>query len=114
MREAGIAIAIVFAGCGSSFSQIAATQPQCYENVGCPHKDRITDAQARGLSCENLWLVRNTIYYQHGYCFETERGRKEFSNSRCTTNSITDLQFNPVERPNIATLQAIERRKHCE
>jgi YARHG domain len=114
MRGAAIIVAIVFANCGPSFSQIAATQPQCYENVGCPHKDRITDAQARDLSCENLWLVRNTIYYQHGYCFLTERGRKAFSNGRCSSNSIADLELNPVEQANVATLRRIERRKGCQ
>lgn len=66
MRWMALIVVLFFAACETSYSQIAATQPQCYENVGCPNKDRIVDAQARDLSCENLWLVRNTIYYQHG------------------------------------------------
>jgi hypothetical protein len=113
MRGMFLVLMIFFSAGGTAFSQIAATQPQCYENVGCPHKDRITDAQARDLSCENLWLVRNTIYYQHGYCFQTERGRRAFSNSRCSTNSIAGLELNPVELANVATLERAERRKGC-
>jgi len=113
MRGAVIIGAMLLSSCEPSLSQIAATQPQCYENVGCPHKDRITEAQVRELSCENLWLIRNTIYYQHGYCFQTDRGRRTFSNSRCTTNSIGDLQLNSVEVANIAVLESVERRKHC-
>ena len=113
MQGTSLVVLMFFAGCGTSLSQIAATQPACFEDVGCPHKDRITEAQARDLSCQNLWLVRNTIYYQRGYCFQTERGRKAFSNSRCSINSIANLKLNPIERANVATLQRIERRKGC-
>jgi hypothetical protein len=87
--------------------------PQCYENVGCPHKDRISPEKAEELSCENLWLVRNTIFHQRGYCFHTARGRAEFDNGRCSINSIAGLQLNAVERANVATLRKIEAGKGC-
>jgi hypothetical protein len=105
----------MIAACESSFAQIAADldNPQCYEGVGCPHKDRITDAQARGLSCDNLWLVRNTIFHQRGYCFQSGRGQKEFSNSRCAVRTVTDLKLSDVEKGNVATLERIERGKGC-
>ena len=114
MRGIVLAVVVFIAASGTSPAQIAATQPQCYENVGCPDKDRITKEQARDLSCQNLWLVRNTIYYQHGYCFQNERGRQTFSNSRCTTNSIASLPLNPIESANVALLESLERRKHCK
>src|SRR5262245_21618209 len=45
-------------------AQISATveSPQCYENIGCPHKDPISEEQIGNFSCENLWLIRNTIF----------------------------------------------------
>lgn len=100
---------------GGAFAQVSASvdNPQCYENVGCPHKDPISHAQARELSCQNLWYVRNTIFHQRGYCFQTERGRAEFSNSRCRTNSIAELNLSPVERANVRILQDVERSKGC-
>lgn len=115
MRALPFAVILFFAACEGSFSQISATldQPQCYENVGCPHKDRISQAQARDLSCENLWLVRNTIFHQRGYCFQGPRGLAEFDNSRCSSNSITELKLSQVEKANIATLKKLERRKGC-
>jgi YARHG domain-containing protein len=115
MKAQPLAVILFFVTCGSSFSQISATldHPQCYENVGCPHKDRILEAQARDLSCQNLWLVRNTIFHQRGYCFQTIRGRAEFDNSRCSSTSISELRLSPVEKANVATLQKLERRKGC-
>ena len=116
MRTLPLSVILLFAACGSAFSQISATldQPQCYENVGCPHKDRISEAQIRDFSCENLWLVRNTIFHQRGYCFQNKRGRAEFDNGRCSSNVISELKLSPVEKVNVATLQARERRKGCQ
>lgn len=115
MRVLPIAAMLLTTGSASSFAQIAASldSPQCYEEVGCPHKDRISGAQARGLSCENLWLVRNTIFHQRGYCFQSGRGQKEFSNSRCSVNAVADLKLAGVEAANVATLERVERGKGC-
>jgi YARHG domain-containing protein len=115
MKSLPLAVMLFFAACESSFSQISATldHPQCYENVGCPHKDRISEAQIRDLSCQNLWLVRNTIFHQRGYCFQTTRGRAEFDNSRCSASSISELKLSHVEKANVATLKKLERRKGC-
>ncbi len=116
MRALPLAVILFIAAGESSFSQISASlaRPQCYENVGCPHKDRISEAQVRDFSCQNLWLVRNTIFHQRGYCFQTTRGRAEFDNSRCSSNSISELKLGPVEQANVATLQKLEQRKGCQ
>jgi YARHG domain-containing protein len=110
-----LAIGLLFLWFGPTQGRILATlkNPQCYENVGCPHKDSISEEQARELSCENLWLVRNTIFHQRGYCFQSARGRAEFDNSRCSSNSIPELRLNFIERANVATLRKLERSKGC-
>jgi hypothetical protein len=96
--------------------KISATvdSPQCYEIVGCPHKEIISEAQIQDFSCQNLWLVRNTIFHQRGYCFQTSRGRVEFDNSHCSSSAISDLRLSFVEKENIATLREMERRKNCQ
>ena len=96
-------------------AQISASidKPQCYEGVGCPHKDRITDRQISSYSCENLWLLRNTIFHQRGYCFQTGRGKTEFNNSRCTVKSVAELALTAVEKDNVSTIEKLERRKRC-
>ena len=111
-----LAIGVLSLLTGAAQAQISATldNSQCYENVGCPHKDRISEEQAKELSCQNLWLVRNTIFHQRGYCFQSARGRAEFDNSRCSSNSIAELRLNYVERANIATLRKVERSKGCQ
>jgi YARHG domain-containing protein len=115
MKALPLAVVLCLALGGIASAQISATleQPQCYENVGCPHKDRITEAQTRGMSCENLRLVRNTIYHQRGFCFQTKRRQAEFDSSRCTVKTLAGLQLSEVEQANIATLEGIERRKRC-
>ena len=115
MRALPLTVILFLAAYESAFSQISASleQPQCYEGVGCPHKDRISEVQIRDFSCENLRLVRSTIFHQRGYCFQTARGRAEFDNSRCSSNSMSELKLSPVEKANIATLQKQEKRKGC-
>ena len=97
-------------------AQISATvdSPQCYENIGCPHKDCILEEQIEKFSCENLWLVRNTIFHQRGYCFQTARGRANFDNSHCLSNSISELKLSEIEKENVATIRKIEQRKSCK
>jgi hypothetical protein len=97
-------------------AQISATMesPQCYENIGCPHKDPILEEEIEKFSCENLWLVRNTIFHQRGYCFQTARGRANFDNSHCLSNSISELKLSEIEKDNVATIREMEQRKGCQ
>ena len=97
-------------------AQISATMdsPQCYENIGCPHKDPISEEQIEDFSCENLWLVRNTIFHQRGYCFQSARGRANFDNSHCLSNSVSELNLSEIEKENVATLREMEQRKGCQ
>lgn len=97
-------------------AQISTTMesPQCYENMGCPHKDSILEEQIDQFSCENLWLLRNTIFHQRGYCFQTARGRANFNNSHCLSNSISELKLSEIEKENVATVRKMEQRKGCK
>lgn len=115
MRLLFLAAVLLTLECPTVSAQIAAgmDSPQCYEGVGCPHKDAISEAQAGTLSCDNLWLVRNTIFHQRGYCFQSVRGQKEFSNARCTTRTVSELALSEVEKRNVTTLERVERRKGC-
>lgn len=116
MRTLPVAIVFLFAAGQSALARVSASieHPQCYENVGCPHKDRISDAQTKDMSCQNLSYVRNTIFHQRGYCFQTARELADFDNKNCTTKSVSDLKLTSVEKSNVATLQRAERRKKCK
>ena len=43
----------------------------CYELIGCPHRDVFSRSDLRQLSCQNLWYVRKRDYDDHCYCFTT-------------------------------------------
>jgi YARHG domain len=43
----------------------------CFEDVGCTDSQYMRAQDLRLLSCENLWMVRNTIFDENGLCFKT-------------------------------------------
>jgi YARHG domain len=43
----------------------------------------MADDAADGLSCHDLWVMRNQVYKDHGYCFKTEKARTYFGNGGC-------------------------------
>lgn len=94
----------------------ATASAQCYENLGgtgCPDEETFGLDDLRGLSCQNLWYVRNAIYDSHGYCFKTPAGQAEFDNSDCYEEDASMLQFNRHERANIDRIVRVEREKGC-
>lgn len=115
MRLAAVTAILLGLACNPAAAQIAASMesPQCYEGVGCPHKDRIAEKQITSYSCDNLWTLRNTIFHQRGYCFTSARGKKEFSNSKCNVQAVSDLKLSAVEKDNVSTIEKMERQKRC-
>jgi hypothetical protein len=116
MLKVGFLLIVMVGAAGAANAQISATldSPQCYENIGCPHKDPISEEQIEDFSCENLWLVRNTIFHQRGYCFQTPRGRANFDNSHCLADSVSELDLSPTEMHNVSVIREMERHKNCQ
>lgn len=85
----------------------------CYELVGCTDNQNMPVSGLQQLSCDSLWLVRNTIFDENGYCFQTARGKAAFSNDGClyTTSAATPL--NGYEQANVDLIRSIERQKGC-
>lgn len=86
----------------------------CLEGIGCTDSEILSASSLRRLSCDSLWTARNTIYYEAGYCFQTARGRANFSNDGCTTSNQAAVRLNNFERSNVATIKKIEAQKGCE
>ena len=94
----------------------ATASAQCYENLGqtgCPDEETFSLNDLRGLSCQNLWYVRNAIFDAHGYCFKTEAAETEFDNSVCYEEDPAMLKFNRHEQANIDRIVRVEREKSC-
>lgn len=95
----------------STFTTLA--HENCYEVIGCPHRDPFKPSDLRQLSCQNLWYVRNRVYDDHGYCFRTPDAIREFDNSDCYVRNAAKLDINRREAQNISRIRQAEQRKGC-
>jgi hypothetical protein len=92
----------------------APAQAACYEDIGCTDTDRYSWQELRDLaSCQVLWEIRNGIFHENGYCFETARARNTFGNAGCRYRSMSAIPLNSVERANIKAVQRAERANGC-
>lgn len=86
----------------------------CFESgVGCPNDHYIPRSILKTLSCDALWIVRNSIFDERGFCFKSARALETFSNEGCYVTDASRLNFNAFERTNIDRIVALERQKGC-
>jgi hypothetical protein len=67
-----------------------------------------------GMTCDQLWIARNSIYKMRGYCFKTERAIQHFGNGGCIYHNESDIPFTQAERALIAQYAAQERAQGCQ
>lgn len=79
----------------------------CVESVYLSPKDVATH------SCESLWVLRNSIFDDAGYCFASARGMKSFINDGCSFTDQEAVPLNDYQRANIEVLKAVEVSKGC-
>ena len=60
--------------------------------------------------CEQLWVARNSIFNDNGYCFSTRLGKALFDNSDCYTKRA---KLSRSERQRVARLKRRERNLGC-
>ena len=70
-------------------------------------------ASAQGGLCDRLWVMRNTIYKQNGYCFATARARQYFGNAGCQFADMGAVPLSAYDRARIAEIVAEERANGC-
>ena len=71
-----------------------------------------TAAQAQGI-CQSLWVERNSIYKEAGYCFKTARAINYFGNRGCSYDVEAALPLSPGQRARIGRVLADERANGC-
>ena len=64
-------------------------------------------------SCEGLWVERNAIYKEAGYCFKTRRAIAHFGNAGCSYDNEGSLPLSARERARVARIIAEERALGC-
>jgi hypothetical protein len=67
----------------------------------------------RGWSCRDLWVERNQIYKDAGYCFSTPRAIRYFGNGGCMYDRQGDVPLSANQRRIIAEITRIERFSGC-
>ena len=110
------AIAAIAAIAVSAASPVLA---DCYDELGCTDQANFARhysdylAAPDGPNCDFLYVMRNRIYAQHGYCFVTQRGISEIGNEGCYVHNQAQVRLSSIERNNIAVIQRAERAKDC-
>jgi hypothetical protein len=113
-RAAVIALGVLMATMAA-----APALADCYDVVGCSDKNLFSknfgylSSLSDGPSCDFLYMMRNRIYAQHGYCFNTARGISEIGNAGCHIANQSAVPLSNIERDNIATLERAETAKSC-
>jgi hypothetical protein len=108
-------LAAIAALAGSLASPVFA---DCYDLLGCTDKNAFSAhysylVAADGPTCDFLYVMRNQIYAQHGYCFKTARGIQEMGNANCHIADMAAVRLSQIERNNVATIQRAETAKRC-
>ena len=70
-------------------------------------------ANAQGSICHRLWVERNQIYKDYGYCFKTPRAIRYFGNRGCRYDYQGDIQLSPRDQARVDRIQAEERDYGC-
>jgi hypothetical protein len=73
----------------------------------------VSAANAQEGGCYRLWVARNAIYKDNGFCFKTERAISYFGNAGCMYNSEGDIPMSRYDRARLARIQAEEREMGC-
>ena len=67
-------------------------------------------AGASACACFNLWVARNQIYKDNGYCFKTKKARDYFGNDGCWTSNP---KLSPSDWAKVKRIRRQERYKGC-
>lgn len=67
----------------------------------------------RAYSCQDLWVARNQIYKDAGYCFKTSRAIRFFGNAGCQFDSESRVPLSRGDRAEIDRIKRIEDGKGC-
>ncbi len=108
-----LSVAVASVAAAVSFSAVPA-RAACFEGgVNCTDDHHIPRQVLRTLSCDSLWTVRNTIYRENGFCFQTDRAIAVFGNDGCWISDGARVPFNAYEQANISRIRAVEKEKRC-
>lgn len=71
------------------------------------------DIQGDAYSCQELWVMRNQIYKDNGYCFKTAKAINYFGNGGCEYHSEGAVPLSKSERRIVRDIKRSEARQGC-
>lgn len=74
---------------------------------------RAGDIQGDAYDCAELWVMKNQIYKDRGYCFKTAKAIAHFGNADCRYDVEADVPLSDVDRTVITDIKRSMRRQHC-
>jgi hypothetical protein len=74
---------------------------------------RAGDIQGDAYDCHELWVMRNQIYKDNGYCFKTVKAISYFGNGGCAYKSESSLPMSKQDRRVISDIKRSEARQGC-
>ncbi len=76
-------------------------------------EDREAEQTLLALSCDQLWLGRNTIWKEAGYCFKTTRAISAFGNSGCRYDATNQIALSQENQNLLSAIRRAETSKGC-
>jgi hypothetical protein len=65
------------------------------------------------VSCQDIWVMRNQIYKDNGYCFKTKKARNYFGNGGCWVDDEGDVSLSSKETKLVLKYKHWESVKGC-
>ncbi len=95
------------------YAQIANMIPQVRSPAVAGFEQRSNRATSQDASCEDLWVLRNSIFKASGYCFPTEGAVNHFGNEGCRFTDVNDVPLSERQRDQLATIRKAEVERSC-
>jgi len=71
------------------------------------------ESRSIGEICNRLWISRNLIYKQAGYCFKTARAIQSFGNAGCRYDAVEETPLSDRQRKEILQIKSRELALAC-
>lgn len=74
---------------------------------------RAGDILGDAYSCEELWVMRNQIFKNAGYCFKTQKAISYFGNGGCVFADQNEVPLSDIDRIVVRDAKMSEARQGC-
>lgn len=102
-----IPLALAFSGAAPPAAQAGCHLVDCVEDV------YVTPPDLVHASCETLWVLRNSIFKDAKYCFQSARAVSWFGNEGCLHSEQELVPLNDYQRSNVSVIKSVEGERGC-